>query len=409
MIDRINKLYNDVFFYAKKTNRDYYFFDDAPFLNLYSVIYEHLKTNDLFNEDIVVDCINDYLKNDIEKGSIVDDSGSILLSEIEKRLENNKSKQFVLIPLFGSKIVADAIIDKVCILSGEDDEIIDKIANHIGCDRWEIKSNLEHTKRSRAKNFLSYPIAVLQMENIDANITAKSSFLGSVILALIKLFAVVYREENILFEIRSILDRDNDTFIVVLNRNGNILSQRPLFGLIRCQYDLGFLIDTGIGALFAQMTKKLLFSDENDELRLRMLNALLMTSQSIEQYENRDYSLSLLLAFVALESLLLDRDNEKRLRLSVITSKIVSLEGYTARQIYDLINNLYEQRNDFVHAGRSVECNYSEDLVVLHKLIVKVLLLFVDEAKWLLSTDEPYNQWRKYIDNTFRDALTSSL
>lgn len=61
---------------------------------------------------------------------------------------------------------------------------------------------------------------------------------------------------------------------------------------------------------------------------------------------------SKLLIMITGESLLIQKQNEKIIRLSVILPKLVNLSNTTSLELSNIINQKYCERNDFVHGGK---------------------------------------------------------
>ena len=114
--------------------------------------------------------------------------------------------------------------------------------------------------------------------------------------------------------------------------------------------------------------------------------------------------MELLHLMIAAESLLLDREAEKRLRLATLLPRLVNIDGKTNQDIFSSINDIYSWRSDYVHSGEDVFPEYDEDfkdgeiqkkIYLVRRVIGQVL---VDAPKWL-SMSETFSRsrrgWRK--------------
>jgi hypothetical protein len=75
----------------------------------------------------------------------------------------------------------------------------------------------------------------------------------------------------------------------------------------------------------------------------------------VQQRIQHDDSLALLLFITALESLITEGQQEKRLRLTAIIPKLISIDGITSFKLAKIIDKLYKDRNNlFVRVKHQV-------------------------------------------------------
>ena len=71
----------------------------------------------------------------------------------------------------------------------------------------------------------------------------------------------------------------------------------------------------------------------------------------MQRTEHKENSVALLLYLTAIESLITEGRNEKRLRVSAITPKLIQYENMTQAELSRKLSDMYTRRNNFVHAG----------------------------------------------------------
>ena len=163
---------------------------------------------------------------------------------------------------------------------------------------------------------------------------------------------------------------------------------------------------------FVDLANTFVFNSYRDELHYKFLNALELFEKSLEQYENyKDTTLSMMLLFSAAESLLTESDNEKKLRLSVIWPRLVTITGKKQKELCILIKDSYEKRNNFVHAGNLIYDSEKDEIRVLHQMLAKLISQYLSPEVWENTEceldEKNITKWTKYIKNIFSDAIYS--
>ena len=182
------------------------------------------------------------------------------------------------------------------------------------------------------------------------------------------------------------------------------------WNLIQCKYNLDFMSNSENQEMFKKLVETFLLTKKKDELYNRFTNALVLFEKSLEQHENyKDDTLSLIILFSAAESLLTEGNNEKRLRLSVIWPRLVTVTDTTQKELSILIRDLYLKRNNFVHAGSIVYNRDASRIRILYQMLAKLIMLYISRSVWSnIDTDSDINdltQWNNYIKKVFDDAI----
>lgn len=406
---KINQLYENAWWFMKKENRKDLDIDDQVYINLISVLYENVRNNPLFCEDVLTMCTDGFLNDDFKKDKIDENRGENLIQNVLETLELNKKTHYLLIPITGARLSFDIHFSIFHFINGDEGEKEKKIQEITGLDGHKIHDFIEHTKKSRSRDFMRYPILVLQIDNVHSNVYRSASVTAQKIFQIIKLMVYKFEIKQDIFELATNWHSPN-YHVAIIGEEDWQFGHGNWWNLIQCKYSLDFLSEGNKQAEFVDLTDTFIFRTCTDELHYKFLNALELFERSLEQYENyKDYTLSTMLLFSAAESLLTEKDNEKKLRLSVIWPRLVSIIDKDQKDLCILIRDTYEKRNDFVHAGNLIHGNEKEDIRILHQMLAKLISKYLLPDEWKnegrRSQEKDITQWTKYVRNIFVEAI----
>lgn len=406
---KVNQLYKNAWQFTRRENRKELYFDDQVYINLISALYENVKNNPLFCEDVLTMCTDRFLNEDFEKDKIDEDRGENLVQNILKTLELNKKVHYLLIPITGARLSFDIHFASFHFIDGDEGEKEKKIQQITGIKRKKIHDFIIHTKKSRSKDFMEYPILVLQIDNVHSNVYRSASVIAQRIFQIIKLMVCKFETEQDIYELATNWNEPN-YHVAIIGEEDWQFGHGNWWNLIQCKYSLDFLSEPNKQNEFIDLANTFVFGNCRDELHYKFLNALELFERSLEQYENyKDFTLSMMLLFSAAESLLTERDNEKKLRLSVIWPRLVTITDKDQKELCILIRDSYEKRNNFVHAGNLMYDSEEEDIRILHQMLAKLISTYLLPAVWkneeCRTEEKDITQWTKYIRNIFTEAI----
>lgn len=409
---KVNQLYEDAWQFMRRENRTELDLNDKPYMNLVSVLYENVKDNPLLCEDIILGCTDRFLNDDLVNAKVDKNRGENLIQNIIETLELNKKVHYLLIPINGARLSADIHFASFHFINGDEKEKEEKIQQITGLDRHKIHWFIDHTKKSRSQDFMSPPLLVLQIDNVHSNVYRSASITAQKIFQIIKL--MVYKletEQDIFYELATNW-YENNYHVAIIGEESWQFGHGHWWNLIQCKYSLDFLSELNNQNEFVDLANTFVFEICRDELHYKFLNALELFEKSLEQYENyKDITLSMMLLFSAAESLLTESDNEKKLRLSVIWPRLVTITGKEQKELCILIKNSYEKRNNFVHAGNLMYDSEKEEIRVLHQMLAKLISQYLSSNVWKNMECEPgekdITKWTKYVRNIFTEAIYS--
>lgn len=409
--NKVNKLYESAWNSMKSHDRTKLTLDDSVYINLLSELYKNVKNNPLFCEDIMIMCTDRFLNDDLERDEIDKNRGEDLIQEIIKTLELNKKVHYLLIPINGARLSRDIHFSPFHFINGEEEEKEEKIQQITGLERYKIHNFIRHTQKSRSKDFMSYPMLVLQIDNVHANAYSSASATAQKIFQIIKL--MVYKSETKKEFYEFVTNRYEDNYhVAIIGEEDWQFGHGTWRNLIQCRYSLDFLSELNKQNEFIELANVFVFGNPKDDLHLKFLNALALFEKSLEQYENwKDTTLSMMLLFSAAESLLTEGDNEKKLRLSVIWPRLVNITNREQKDLCFLIRDTYEKRNNFVHAGSLIDDSEDKKLRILHQMLAKLISKYVLSDVWkntaCQTEEKDITQWKKYVRNIFTEAIYS--
>lgn len=295
-------------------------------------------------------------------------------------------------------------------INGNEEEKEEKIQKITGVDRYKIQRFINHTKKSRSPDFMMPPLLVLRIDNVHTNVYRSASIIAQRIFQIIKL--MIYKletEQDIFYELATNRYEDN-YHVAIIGEEDWQFGHGHWWNLIRCKYSLDFLSETNNQNEFVELANTFVFDSYKDELHYKFSNALELFEKSLEQYENyKDITLSMMLLFSAAEALLTESDNEKKLCLSVIWPRLVTITDKEQKNLCILIKDSYEERDNFVHAGNLMYDSEKKEIRVLHQMLAKLICKYLLSDEWK-TTDSPTGEkditkWTKYVRNIFIEAI----
>ena len=112
-IKRITNLYNSVVqYYFSQNPREILDIEDKPFYNLAECLFNLMKSEPFFSEELLWDSINYELERFESLPNITEIETHYLINNIYSTFEINKQKHYILIPLQGSQLNSDCSFGK---------------------------------------------------------------------------------------------------------------------------------------------------------------------------------------------------------------------------------------------------------------------------------------------------------
>lgn len=401
---KIDACYQSLQNYYLKNNKQELGFDDKPFINLLDLLYPIIRKHPYFSNDFFASAVELYLEKKVK----VEDDLDELLIYIENHFNINKDEHFLIFPLQGSGLNKDISFSNFHLLSEKnEEEILQQISIITQIEYNAVKDFLDHTKKSRSKDFLKSNIMIIKVENQTQNVDRSAYQMAQFAVYLFKLIHSAYGMESSIFRMAEGWEEENSHVAILAKDNWRCGHGFSWNAHLKCKIDIDFMSEEKyqriFGFLFDTVTKK-----EKDILTDKFINALILYGKAnVQNSEYRDTDLAILLYITALESLLTEGRNEKRLRLSAIVPRIINCEEKNITEISVLLEKLYTSRNNFLHAGQSsYYSRRDEDIEYLEKITALVILRCFELDKSIDGVEERRTKaWSKYVDNIFMDLI----
>lgn len=402
IIERFKELQH---FYFRKDRMEPEF-SDKPFTNFLDLLYPILSKNEYYNDDIFVSSIISYLEELEEVSSDIDK----LIIHIERNFELNKEMHYLVFPLQGSGFKKDISFSRFHMLTEKkESDMIKQISTITSIDIEEVKSFIEHTKRSRSTNFLDANIMIIEIENQTQNVRYSAHKSAQSVVNFLFLIHSAFGMESSIF--RNVTrGEDENKHVAILSKDGWRCGHGFSWdAYLQCRLDLDFMEESKYQEIFDKLFNSFVLNNDNDELTYKFKNAFILYCKGYMQSKiYNDYSIALLLFITTLESLITEGQPEKRIRLAATIPKIVEIESINSNELATLIDSLYRKRNDFVHGGQIAGFSYeNETLEVLNQVTALIILKYFDVEDLLseCNSTNRLNAWSEYLNDIFNSII----
>ncbi|MGN9163002.1 hypothetical protein [Clostridium sulfidigenes] len=383
-------------------------FGDKPFTNLLDLLHPIIVKHPYYSNDFFVSAVELYLRI---KETVEDDLDDLILY-IENHFNINKDEHFLVFPLQGSGLEKDvSFLNFHLITQKDENEILQQISDITHIDYYEVKSSLDHTRKSRSKDFLESSLMIIKVENQTENVSRFAYQMAQFSVDIFKLLHSAFGMESSIFRMAKGWEEENSHVAILAKdgwRRGHGFSWNAQ---LKCKIDIDFMAEEKYQKIFCLLfdavTKK-----ETDALTDKFINALILYGKAtVQKSKYNDVDLALLLYITALESLLTEGFNEKRLRLSAIVPRMIDFEGRSISEVSEPLEKLYSSRNNFLHAGQSSYFSRrDEEMEFLERVTALVILKCFELDKTISSNSEKRTiTWSKYVDSIFKDLIFGKL
>ena len=304
----------------------------------------------------------------------------------------------------------------------------------------EMEERAEHTEETRSRNFYEYTLMCRMVSHHSSWVHHYGTRIALLDFAILRVLKHAHElETHETLDYASVPEslREPNRHIVVNTKDSYSWGHLPMWAdaqTITMYGDLDWLRDKRIQCRFTELERAVGFTKPIDRLAFRFLRAAIFFSKAIDiqlttrKKEFEGFGLELLHLMIAAESLLLDREAEKRLRLATLLSRLVNITGCSTEDIFTSIDSCYNWRSDYVHSGDDVfpeyENNFEEGQIQKKVYLVRhVIARLISEApKYLKATEELVQRstqsqlsvkacekaWFKHLDEIWFAVLSGS-
>lgn len=410
LVSKTNKTYRNLLS-AKKNGVEISGYDDPIFKNFFDCLVPELDDHEYFDLEIMEYQIIRHINNidtDNAINGLMSDLNN-LKNEIREMFDANKGLHYLVCPLQKSFIDDDIQFENIVLMKRRDTELdsMKAISDLTGLSEESVIDLLNHTKFSRSKDFLKDNLLILKLEHQTDRV---KSFGYSIIQDIFDFIRVLYFSEELetsIFHKYKAYNNAENRHIAILSdegwRRGHSFNQNANLSL---NMDLNFMGNQDMQKKLTQFMKEYTFNRNKDTLAFDFYNAIKLFNRALK-YEKFDKEVCNLLLLTAGESLITQGRNEKRIRLSVILPRLVTLNNNSRYDMSMLISSSYRERNNFVHGGFSIfEDEYidSDKLKnIISKLIVNYFDVYNDDDVQTKRT----KMWQDYLNDIFEKSIFS--
>ncbi len=314
------------------------------------------------------------------------------------------------------------------------------LAETIQIDYDQMLIRAEHTEKTRSPSFYEYTLMCRHLTHHTPWVTQLGTRTLQIDFALIRTLSQSIRlQTERVPSIASMLElqRSPNNHICYNTSSPHNWGQMPVWGEPSSTTFIGsldWLEDPDTQNQLSALDHRLGVASPLDRLAFRFQRAALFYSKAVDiDLLNRSrafegLALELLHLLIAAETLLLDREAEKRLRLATLLSRLVLLDDVSPSGVFSAINTCYTWRSDYVHSGEDVFPEYDEEFNegktqkslylarhVIARLIAKAPSILDFAAKKAqgsgpsnvcLGPRDTERAWFKYLDKIWFSVLS---
>ena len=257
---KIEACYRDLqHYYLHKDNKELDF-DDKPFTNLLDLLYPILRKHPYYSNDFFVSAVELY----INKKETVEDDLDDLISYIEDHFNINKDEHFLIFPLQGSGLKKDVSFYNFNLLTQKDEQqILKQISEITQIDYPEVKSSLDHTRKSRSKHFLDSNMMIIKVENQTENVNRLAYQLAQFSVDIFKLIHSAHGIKSSIFRSAQGWEEENSHVAILAKdgwRRGHGFSWNAH---LKCKIDIDFMADEQYQKVFCLLFNAVTRSEEH--------------------------------------------------------------------------------------------------------------------------------------------------
>jgi hypothetical protein len=401
-------------YYCKQHNNWSPEISDKPVFNLLEELSVHPNFVEYFDYETAEDIIPLILNNSNyqQKHTFSQIECCQFLLHFQKTLSGSSAIHWLIIPLKNAHLTKTFRFENFIFIGGTRDDKIKKIMRLSKISYIEANSRALHTENSRSPGFFDHPLLAIKVSHQTAFVhriaRAYASFGICILQALY--WGHIYPNNKRPIVLGNTYQKCEH--IAIYTKDNWRHRHVPFNFSFSCEFNLDWLKKDKYKKRFQDMFYKITSFDQNDSLLFRFKRGLRFFSKAIETENKKDafdgLGLKILYLTIVAECILLEGDNEKRIRLTQLIPSLAKLPDYNLADCKQIVDQAYKWRSSFVHGGNEVFPDWNEDfsegdtakkIKIFQRMIGRLLsdaAIHIDFINKLSSQAE--NSDKKWID-----------
>lgn len=297
----------------------------------------------------------------------------------------------------------------------------------------KTEETARHTEVSRSKDFYNCTLLCIKVSHQTDWVYKRAREIGIWNVAFLRTMFHGFQKNKTRLSVANFSHNFENNHMLLLSKQDWRCRHLPLWFNASCPFPLDWLRKKENQKCLNELNRILIFPNSLDRFSFRFYISFRLFSRSLDFLKNRapyeGLGLSVLFLMIAAENVLLDREAEKRARLSCLITKFGTPPYISKKLVYKTINNCYRWRSDFVHSGADKFPEYDEDfkpgqtqkdLELLREVIARILLNYTEYLKFMKMRVKKYyaktnnkdkklieREWFKYIEKCWEDSLST--
>lgn len=412
------KLTVNLLYSCKKTdnwNPDY--FTSQPLANLLDLLSNHPKFKNIWDLELTQELLVDLFNNSFfkDKQNFTKYEAEQVLENIYRSLVSNLTEHWIVVPLRKASLSNTVKFQDFVFIAGSRDEKIETLRRLTQMPKKNAYLLAEHTEYTRSPGFFEHPLLAIKIAH-QTNYVAQIADLYALwtLCALQVIYwGYIYPEGQIKFD----LYRRKCNHLAIWAKEPSCQVHQPLRFRTSCKFNLDWISKRSHQRRFTNLFCSIITASyrNKDELTYRFFEALRYFGKAIDTEENAEafegMGITLVYLMTIAEGILLDKDFEKRNKLTVLLPRLAKLPDLTLSECALAVDQAYRWRSEFVHANNDKfpdwDDNLSEEAATKNTTLVKRMIarLLSDAPKHIQKMDEEAERLAKA--NRERPKLSS--
>ncbi len=373
--------------------------ENKPALNLLDGLSKASDFKDILTYEAYGDAIGILLRDHILQTKPNYNEGDFIkfLSDLQDLLQKMVTEHWVIVPLQNATLKSTVRMRDFVFLAGTREDKISMLARLGKVSIAKAKSRASHTEASRSDGFFDHPLVAIRVDHQTDFVyrQARLYALWSIAILQVIYWGYEYEDKQKHRFLSAETQGKKVNHLAIWAKSDEAFRHKPLNFTGDCNFDISWIAKRVNQKKFRDLFQQIVLERDKNKLRFRFFKALRLFAKAIDSERNsgafEGMGISVLYLTTTAEAILLDNDNEKRLRLTVLLPRLANLKGRSLVDCGQAIESAYRWRNSFVHSGEDTFQDWNDNFEPGNKA-TKVLLLKRMLAKLLADAPNHLNE-----------------